>query len=253
MRDLKKRSFIALTFLIICGCNLFAAERPVPTDSRIKTLVYSKNEIFRIVLNYGYQTTLEFQKDERVETISVGDSYAWQLSPFGNMLFIKPLETTVMTNMTIITNKRTYQFELESRSLGDAYDAQLAYVVRFFYTDESEDTPSLSKFLEGNLVFEDTPNNFNYSIRGPKELVPSIVFDDGVRTFFHFNDDLKIAPVFFAADLYKNGSSKLISRKMNKYFMVNTISKMFTIQIGKETISVINNEFRKKDNDKRKR
>ncbi len=245
------RTWGLIAFILVFGSNTFAADRPVAMDSRIRTFVYSKNEIFRIVLNYGYQTTLEFQKDERVQTISVGDSYAWQLSPFENMLFIKPLENTVMTNMTIITNKRTYQFELESRSLGDVYDSQLAYVVRFFYTDE-EDTPSLSRFLEDNLFFEDAPHNFNYSIKGPKELVPVMVFDDGMRTFFQFNDDIKVAPVFFAVDMYKGGSSKLLARKMNKYFMVNTISKVFTVQIGKETVSITNNGFRKK-NDNRKR
>ena len=50
-----------------------------------------------------------------------------------NKLFIKPMEKNIRTNMTIITNKRTYQFDIVSKELEDENDKDLVYVVRFQY------------------------------------------------------------------------------------------------------------------------
>jgi type IV secretion system protein VirB9 len=63
----------------------------------------------------------------------MGDSYAWKVTPLANRLFIKPLEKNIRTNMTILTNKRTYQFDIVARELDDEDDSDLVYVVRFYY------------------------------------------------------------------------------------------------------------------------
>jgi type IV secretion system protein VirB9 len=43
------------------------------------------------------------------------------------------MEKNIRTNMTIITNKRTYQFDIVSKELEDENDKDLVYVVRFQY------------------------------------------------------------------------------------------------------------------------
>lgn len=103
------------------------------TDSRIKTYIYSPNEVFLLVLHYGFQSHIEFAKNETIDTITLGDSFAWKLTPIGNKLFIKPMEKNIRTNMTIITNKRTYQFDIVAKELIDEEDKDLVYVVRFQY------------------------------------------------------------------------------------------------------------------------
>ena len=54
-------------------------DQPIAIDSRIKTFIYSENEVFRLVVHYGYQTSIEFAEDEEIQTISAGNNYAWQL------------------------------------------------------------------------------------------------------------------------------------------------------------------------------
>lgn len=112
---------------------------PVTTDSRIKTLVYSENEVYRLVLQYGYQTYIELPKDEEIQTVSLGDPYAWKMTPAGNRLFIRPQEEAAHTNMTLITSKHAYQFDLQSKMPDDTVDEDLAYVVRFYYPPASFD------------------------------------------------------------------------------------------------------------------
>lgn len=104
------------------------------TDSRIKTYIYSPNEIYLLVLHYGFQSHIEFSKGETIDTLTLGDSFAWKLTPLGNKLFIKPMEKNIRTNMTIITNKRTYHFDIAAKELEDEEeDKDLVYVVRFQY------------------------------------------------------------------------------------------------------------------------
>jgi len=131
------RIFIAL--LLICSSSVGNAysDEPLTTDSRIKTYVYSPNEVFLLVLHYGFQSNIEFDKNESVENITLGDSFAWKITPLGNRLFIKPMERNIRTNMTIITNKRTYQVDLVAKELENGDEKDLVYVVRFQYPKKS--------------------------------------------------------------------------------------------------------------------
>lgn len=103
------------------------------TDSRIKSYVYNPNEVYLLVLHFGFQSNIEFAKGEKVQTISLGDTYAWKITPLDNMLFIKPLEKNIRTNMTIITNKRKYQFDLVAKVFEEGEEEDLVYLIRFYY------------------------------------------------------------------------------------------------------------------------
>ena len=112
---------------------------PIVTDSRIKTFVYNPNEVFSITTEYGYQSNIEFGENESIETISVGDRVSWQIIPATERLFIRAMEENAHTNMTVVTNKRAYQFDLRSSSAQAVVGSeQLVYVVRFYYPGESK-------------------------------------------------------------------------------------------------------------------
>ncbi|MDC0864562.1 TrbG/VirB9 family P-type conjugative transfer protein [Rickettsiaceae bacterium] len=108
-------------------------EAMLTTDNRIRTYRYNPNDVYLLVIYSGFQSSIEFAKDETVETIAAGDSYAWQMTPLGNRIFIKSIERNIRTNVTIITNKRTYQIDLASKELEDGDENDLVYVMRFQY------------------------------------------------------------------------------------------------------------------------
>lgn len=105
---------------------------PLATDSRIKTYVYNPNDVYLIIINTGFQTSIEFEPGEKIQNMSMGDMYSWSLNSVHNRLFIKPLEDNVRTNMTILTNMRSYQFDIVSSSNKQNLK-DVAYVVRFYY------------------------------------------------------------------------------------------------------------------------
>lgn len=130
------RSFATIA-LLLSALPALAFAQPIVTDSRIKTLVFNENEVFNITTHYGYQANIEFGNKEEIETVSVGDRVAWQIVPAGRRLFIRAMEENAHTNMTIVTNRRAYQFDLRSSASDAVYGSEeLTYVVRFFYPEE---------------------------------------------------------------------------------------------------------------------
>lgn len=114
------------------GANAETSDDPQFTgDSRIKLLMYDESDVYTITTRYGYQTNIVFAPQEEIELISVGDRSMWQIIPSGNRMFIRPMDEDVITNMTVLTNKRSYQFDLKSvpadKTTGNIYVAKFVY------------------------------------------------------------------------------------------------------------------------------
>ncbi|MDG1436990.1 MAG: TrbG/VirB9 family P-type conjugative transfer protein [Rickettsiaceae bacterium] len=132
---------IIITLLIVLNSPLSLASSnydiELTKDRRIKSYIYSPNEVYLLPLHFGFQSSIEFAPNESIETLTMGDSYAWKVTPLGNRLFIKPLEFNIRTNMTIITNLRTYHFDITATELEDGAEKDLVYVMRFQYPKKS--------------------------------------------------------------------------------------------------------------------
>ena len=111
---------------------------PFAQDSRIKRYVYNPNSIYYIKLHFGFQSQIEFHPDEQIETISLGSPYSVKITPLNNRIFIKPLEQHMRTNMTVITNYRSYEFDLVSKTLEEDEENDLVYLIRFIYPSKKK-------------------------------------------------------------------------------------------------------------------
>ena len=136
---------------------------PITTDARIKTIIYSPTEIFKLKFHHNFQSYIEFPTDEKFKIISIGDNYSFDLKQVENRLFIRPKLSGALTNMTIITNKHTYHFELySSKEDINKTDAELVYVAKFYYPDTAYDfmqTVRLKKPLDNYITDQATVEN----------------------------------------------------------------------------------------------
>ncbi len=217
------------------------ASEPVAIDSRIKTFVYSENEIFPIVLNYGYQTAIEFSKDETIQTYSVGNQFVWQFSAIGRTLFIKPLEENIVTNMTVLTNKRRYYFELYSKLTSDAPDEEMSYVVRFFYPDSTNDSIAVQHDMTQQQQLGEIspikPYNFNYKISGIGAGNLTVVFDNDINTFLKMKGPSHHDSEVICQD--SSGMTKTLQVKtVGNYLVVNKICSVLRMNIDNKNIAV---------------
>jgi type IV secretion system protein VirB9 len=196
---INKRCIGALVVLLVASPVLaLQSPRPIATDSRIRTVRYSGNEVYQFIGHYGFQSAIEFEADEKIQTVSVGDSVAWLINPSGNRLFLKPIEQNALTNMTVITDKRSYLFELHAEETKDIRDKNMVFSYRFIYPQSDASAVDYSQF-EPFPDIDKNPEkfNFNYSIRGSTVIEPIRIFDDGEFTYFEFKDKNAEIPAFF--------------------------------------------------------
>lgn len=214
--------------------------RPIQLDHRVRVVIYQPDQVYKYMGHYRYQTSIEFGEDEQIQTISMGDSTAWMLNPVGNRLFLKPVEQDATTNMTLITNKHTYLFELHARETDDIDDKDMMFIMRFIYPDEVQQQ-AVSKYLDAVPDVESEPGKYNlkYTISGTEAIAPLRIFDDGQFTYFEFRDKNADVPAFFMVDA--EGNESLINyRTRGDYIVVERVARQFTLRHGKEIVCVFN-------------
>lgn len=267
--------FFFLSFISVAAL----AQTPITTDSRIRTLVYNPNEVYELKFYYNYQSFIEFSEDEEIEMISIGEAFAWRLTPAGKRLFIRPLEIAAHTNMTIITNKRTYHFDIRSDEFNGKADEDLVYTIRFFYPQIGQPLPippqlavpnvaakappppplpkgtgiiktpipgaRVDKQIPGLIVRnpEEVPLNFDYSLAGKSDnIMPLKVYDDGNETLFQFANDNLVIPSISTVD--SNGNEQPLTYVVrDNYVVVPVVARQFTLRLADGLLCIYNNQL----------
>jgi type IV secretion system protein VirB9 len=228
-----QRSLIAASVLCLCTLSLYAESVPrgSVTDDRVKMIVYSANQVYKLVAYYGYQIDIQIADNEEIKTIAAGDSVGWQIVGAGQHIFIKPMANGARTNLSLVTNKRTYIFDLISRSPSDHGD--IAYLVRFRYPETD-----VMASLVASAAGKDGPNfNLDYKISGSKNLQPLHVFDDGQFTYFEFDPRRELPAIFVVG---ADGKESLVNYRIEgPYVVVERLGDFYTCRNGKETATAI--------------
>lgn len=271
-KKIKKIGILLQILLLFFAASGSWAQVPPTTDSRIRTLVYNPNEVYELKFYYNYQSFIEFSEDEEIEMISTGEAFAWRLTPAGRgkRLFIRPLEIAAHTNMTVITNRRTYHFDIRSGEYDGKADEELVYTVRFFYPQIGQPLPIPPQLAAANQapalpakllvktpmplpkITEDLPGiidrnpqnlplNFDYSLAGKADnITPIKVYDDTKETFFQFANDNLVIPSISMVDV--NGREQLMPYIVRDgYVVVAGVGRQFTLRLGSSLICVYNN------------
>lgn len=245
---------ILLVILLLGSIQAFAIKqaKPLAIDKRLGVMVYSPYDVYKFTGYYGYQSSIVFAEDETIETMSMGDSTAWQMVPNANRLFLKPIEQDATTNLTLITNRRVYYFELHAEEAKTINQDGLMFAVKFIYPDDYssyQDIASTST-IEAPDLSNKSNYNFEYTISGPSSIAPVKIFDDNRFTYFEFKDkNAELPAIFYVND---NGYEGLINfRMVGDYLVVESVRARFSIRRDKEVVCVFNekkiNELKQAD------
>lgn len=232
MRKIFFASLVALVGLQSAVSYAASVPRHVAADSHVKVVMYDPNNVVLLKGCYGYQTQITFAPNEVIQSVSIGDSLAWQAAPVGSNLFIKPVAES-KTNMTVLTNLNSYNFQL------DSLDSKVnpTYRLQFTYPDGGYDPSGASNAVG---TFDPDKLNWKYSFTGEKLLVPREVFDNGQFTYFKFHKGgMNHLPSVFIVD--KNRQETLVNFHMQgDYLVVNAVAKQFTLRDGSNVTSIYN-------------
>lgn len=237
-----------LVILTSSFANAGGIPRPLGGESRIKIINYTPNTVFKFVGHYEFQSIIEFGIDEEIDTISMGTPTPWQMIPAGNRIFLKPVEENATTNMTVITNKRMYFFEMHAEEATGVHDENLNFVIKFVYPEQYNlgvgGPITNAQAQKGPDLTKPEIYNYDYSISGDEsDFEPLQVFDDGEFTYLKFRDINAEFPAIFVVD--SDGSEGLVNyRQSGGYVVIERVAHRFTLRHGSETICIFNERGR---------
>lgn len=225
--------------------------RRIGSDGHFKTWLYRTNGVYYFEGYYQHPVKIEFASDEKIETVYLPKPNAWSITTIGNMMLLTPVIEDAETTMTVMTNKRTYYFEMHPRIANGAIDEDVPYSINFRYTNTHRNDGS-TMHANGSIIqynlnkVPDLANvdkyNLNYTVSGDVSITPIKIFDDGKFTYFEFRDGGDI-PVALSVDSDGN-ESPVNYRIVNQYFVVDGTNAVFTLRNGHETVCVFNETLR---------
>ncbi len=180
------RAALLLAPLALLAAPLTGEVVPTPgmADPRIQSVAYDPDEVVALRLAAGYAVTIRFSPDERIETVTLGDPGSWQAQANrrADALVVKPAPGALPTNLTVITDQRSYTFSLNEEGLARRYQP---YVLNFVY-------PAIPQGAEQAAA----EPSARYELKGDRELWPESISEDGQFTSLRWADDVTLPAVY---------------------------------------------------------
>ncbi len=222
-------------------------------DARLQTRTYDETAVFQINGRVKVQTTIKFRADEAIENVAIGDSQAWQVQPnkAQSLLFVKPLEPNAKTNLTVVTNKRTYLFDL----VASPRNAPL-YVMQFRYPEaeraEEEARLAAQELLEREransvelaaandpfAVADPTALNFEWAKAGDTDLIPERAYDDGDAVFLTWSAGVPIPAILITNEEGEEGPVNFTVR--GQTVVLDTVPAQIILRSGGDVATLTN-------------
>jgi type IV secretion system protein VirB9 len=211
-------------------------------DSRIRTAVYDGNQVYRLRGYVGYQIDLQFEPGETFVGLGAGDIDGVSFVSQDNHLFIKPKAAQVNTNLTVLTNRRPYQFDyIASGPRPTAGDSDVIFAVRFTYPPARRDAvvDGLNRMLEQSGGSR--ARNIDYWYCGSGAVKPIAASDDGIHTRLRFGAKSEQPAIFVQNE---DGSESLLNFSMDGGdVVVHRVVRELVVRRGRLAGRIVNKAF----------
>ncbi|MGD6740136.1 P-type conjugative transfer protein VirB9 (plasmid) [Photobacterium leiognathi subsp. mandapamensis] len=254
MKQFKQLSGIALMLCLGVSSTAHALEVPAggKYDKRVKFINYNPAEVVKLVGHYGFSTHIQFGAAEQVQQIAMGDADAWNVAPVDNHIFIKPKGEKATTNMTVITTRRVYNFELSahwSQNGAHPHPNDMFFQINFKYPDEiaaAAQAEAEAKKLQARLnqTNKPVPANWNYWSKGSEEVTPKKAFDDGRFTYLSFTNNAEMPAIYV---VNPDGTESLVNTSIDPEnpdtIVVHKVARQLVMRKGNSVACIFNKSY----------
>jgi len=234
-----------LAALLLAGSLPSAADGTgAGIDGRIRHVAYDPDEVVTIEGVVGVATHIVLEPGETYLTHAFGDGKAWDFAVKSNHCFLKAVATDADSNLTIVTDRRSYHFNLR---LSTSPGTSPTFEIVFRYPDsdakrkrerEARRTVLLGFERRGDRT------NLDYSMSGDLDLAPKNAWDDGEFTYFKFpgNRDL---PAIYEVD--PDGYESIVNRHSmgaaSEIVVMHRVAERWVLRLGARALAVFNDGF----------
>jgi type IV secretion system protein VirB9 len=235
------------TFLAVLALAAVAGSAHGAEDARLISVVYDPKVVVTLTGRAGMQATVAFADNERIENVAIGDSNSWQVTPNkrANLLFVKPLSERARTNMTVVTDRHMYVFDLVASATAAPF-----YVLSFTYPNEPKATTQVAGSLTTDeaLAMAAPPKdvaapdparlNFAWRSDGDRRLLPSRIYDDGEATYMSWPTRSSIPAVLTRNERGEEGAVNYAVR--GDVLVLDTVPKLIVLRSGRDMATLEN-------------
>ena len=186
-----------MTRLISLLLAMTAATPVMAGDARVVVKLYDPAAVVSLNGRPGWQSTIVFADDERIENVGLGDSATWQVTPNkrANLLFLKPTDTHARTNMTVVTNRHLYMFKLTSTAALPVYLLRFTYPAAPATVSHPAAAPATPPPPPPATKTDPSALHFNWRASGDRRVLPLEYYDDGHQMFLSWKPDVPLPAI----------------------------------------------------------
>lgn len=249
---------LAAAVLSVSALSCFALEKPTTSrlDRRVQYTEFKDGQVYPVNAVNGIITSIIFAEGEKVLDYGSGYSTAWEFVARGNHFFLKPKAFQGTTNLVVVTDRRTYLFDV--KLVGKR--ASATYSLTFRYpADEASKTQeeARKKTVDALLNQSSIPDaekegqpdpklnriyteNFGSSDLS-KEIAPLEVFDDGLFTYLKFDRQTDFPAVYRVSD--SDEETLLNSHVQGDYLVIHGVYRELRLRAGQAVVGIYNEAF----------
>jgi type IV secretion system protein VirB9 len=237
--------------MLVCLCSLLvvastlaaraaSSPRTVLPDGSVR-YEYGRRPTPELSCKPHYVCDITLDAGENVLNMAIGDATRWVIAsgssgPGGTIphVFVKPTQAGLDTNLVITTSRRVYDVGL--RSANDARCSRIS----FFYADEDaaakaalaqQQRLAIASVLAGTPLQSPDQADSKYKLEGEPALLPSSVFNDGVRTFIEWKTLPSELPAVVA--IGKDGAAVPMNvRIVGNRYIIDSVDPAYDLVLG---------------------
>lgn len=248
-----KKALLATALAAIAAMTTAHAEQfgtVMGADTRVQYFNYNENDVYTINTHIGKASLIQLENgesvDDEVSALGMGDAESWSLAVKGNNIIFKPIKAQPDTNIVLVTNRRTYAFDLRN-----VEHAAPTYIARFIYPEVAEEATAkpaqntmpatlqqVGVTAEGQTVWIDAKYNMDYRYKGAKALKPTNVWNDGRFTYMRFNHGGDLPAIY---RVLPDNSEMIVNQHIeNDTVVLQEVSPVYRLRFGRQVGDVAN-------------
>jgi len=239
-------------FYVLALCFCLTSQGALAIDPRVRTEVYDARLVYTVYTGIGIATLIQLENDEGLEispssVLGIGDADAWNLGVRGNNIVLKPVTRMPKTNIVVVTNKRTYSFDL----VPSGKKTPPTYIIRFAYPDTDA---AIDEAEQARLILTMDAKalrrtvNTEYTWKGRESeaaLAPTAAWDDGRFTRLTYNHAGEL-PVFYK--VLPDGSEALLNYNVDSKdkatIVLHEVIRKARARLNNQVIEIYNRRFK---------
>jgi type IV secretion system protein VirB9 len=223
------------------GLDATGGARP---DQRIRYVTYDPDEVVTVDAAVGVVTHVVLEAGEAYVAHAFGDGKAWDFAVKANHYFLKAVATNADSNLTIVTDRRSYHFNLK---LATGTDARATFEVSFRYPHSDarkRRDEARHQGVEETFGRRGGSANVAYSMSGDLDIAPVNAWDDREFTYFKFPGNRDI-PAIYMVDV--EGTESIVNRHSagaaNEIVVVHRVAARWVLRLGTRALAVWNDAY----------